>query len=274
MLISGKVQEIALVWFTAQIIILPTILATKCFWRDSSVALDEMEPCFPSRENSACCSTNKKSDEANDVCLSNGLCLAQVSPYTGLILQNTCTDQTWKSSDCPKICPENMRTTFGIHILPCTNISNKHWCCSPSGSDCCGNAFEMDMGTLMLPSDDAPTTVSGKVMTSTATVFSTVTSKIMPSGMQSEDDDQKATIVGAGVGAGLGACILAMTGALWFQRRMYEKRLRGSKIVQAQTYEHNFAPVRVMPPTELPPNYQQTVFEMPAGSPGGRGLFI
>ncbi|PLB45020.1 hypothetical protein P170DRAFT_458610 [Aspergillus steynii IBT 23096] len=274
MLVSEKVREIALVWFTAQVIIFPIIQATRCFWRDNSLALDEYEPCFPTRANSGCCGTNKKGDQINDICLSNGLCYAQVRPYTGLILQNTCTDQSWKSSDCPKICPEDMRTTFGIHVLPCPRYSNRHWCCSSNGSDCCDNAFEMDMGTLMLPSDNAPTTVSGKVSTSTATVFSTVTSKIKTPGGGSDEDKQKTTLVGAGVGAGLGACILAMAGALWFQRRMYEKRLRESKAIQAQTFDQNYAPVRVMPPAELPPNYQQTVYEMPAGSPGGRGLFI
>lgn len=132
----------------------------------------------------------------------------------------------------------------------------------------------MDMGTLMLPSDNAPTTVSGEVTTSTATVLSTVTSKANASGAEGEEETQKSTISGAGVGAGLGACILAMAGALWFQRRMYEKRLRESKAIQAQTFDQSFAPVRVMSPAELPPNYQSTVYEMPAGSPGGRGYFI
>lgn len=106
MLISGRVREIALVWFTAQVIVFPLIQATRCYWRDNSIALDEYQPCFPTRANSACCGTKKKSDQINDICMSNGLCYAQVRPYTGLILQNTCTDQTWKSSDCPKICPE------------------------------------------------------------------------------------------------------------------------------------------------------------------------
>jgi hypothetical protein len=91
---------------TIQTALLPFAIATQCYFTDGSPGLAELQPCFPDNTNSACCAINKTNGDPNDICLSNGLCLAQVAPYTGLILLNGCTDRNWESPGCPGICPK------------------------------------------------------------------------------------------------------------------------------------------------------------------------
>ena len=91
--------------------VLSTTVATKCYFSDGSETNGEMEPCFPSKSASSCCSINKKGNLANDVCLHNGLCIAQVAQYSGMIFQNACTDQSWESPDCPNVCGSCTFTT-------------------------------------------------------------------------------------------------------------------------------------------------------------------
>lgn len=93
-----------------QTLFLSTAAASKCYYSDGTQADSEMQPCFPSKSVSACCSTNKNGNLSNDVCLHNGLCIAQVAQYSGLIYQNACTDKSWESSDCPRVCGTCMYT--------------------------------------------------------------------------------------------------------------------------------------------------------------------
>lgn len=100
-----------------QAVIVSTATATKCYFSDGSDTGSEMQPCFPSSSVSACCSTNKKGDWQNDVCLQNGLCIAQVAQYSGMIFQNACTDKSWGSPDCPRICPTCMlKSLLSFHL--------------------------------------------------------------------------------------------------------------------------------------------------------------
>jgi hypothetical protein len=46
--------------------------------------------------------------------------------------------------------PTAIQGSYGIHILPCPETGNGHWCCGPNGSNCCGNAFKLQTGKLML----------------------------------------------------------------------------------------------------------------------------
>ena len=75
-------------------------------------------PCVPEAEVSLCC-------RLNDTCLSNGLCRANLTQvptdltpfYTG-----RCTDSSWNSSVCPKICENNeirQVTLYNIALLEC-----------------------------------------------------------------------------------------------------------------------------------------------------------
>lgn len=57
-------------------------------------------PCFPDRSVSPCCGPGF-------VCLSNGLCQPGSDThrtYQYTIYRSACTDRTWNSTDCPKVC--------------------------------------------------------------------------------------------------------------------------------------------------------------------------
>lgn len=64
-----------------------------CFYPDGKNATG-LIPCRPDAETSHCC-------READACLSNGMCF---SPGLGSLVRRACTDQTWKSADCPNVC--------------------------------------------------------------------------------------------------------------------------------------------------------------------------
>ncbi|KAE8327679.1 hypothetical protein BDV39DRAFT_175089 [Aspergillus sergii] len=269
MLLNFNTSQKALLWLSIQTVILPHTIARQCYWRNGASTLDEQQPCFPDKENSPCCATNKQNGDSNDVCTSNGLCVAQVEPYTGLVLQNGCTDSSWNSSDCLSICPDSMKPDYGIHILPCPDKSLRHWCCSLSGSDCCDSAFELDMGTLMLSSNS---TNSSSSASASATVTATVTAGTSNESPTCNGDCHAASTtvaVGAGVGAGLGACLIATLCLLIFQRRMYRKKLQEMKALQSSAfpYVQQYGPFVPKNPVEMPLNQRPTVFEIDSERP-------
>ncbi|GAM40980.1 hypothetical protein TCE0_041f13747 [Talaromyces pinophilus] len=105
--------------------LLSSTLAAKCSYppginSSDQERLNEMQPCFPSQANSGCCALNKGGNQSSDICLSNGLCLIQVEPWTGLIVQNTCTDSAW-GSDCPQI--STMGTVMPASSTPSVSVS-------------------------------------------------------------------------------------------------------------------------------------------------------
>ena len=64
---------------------------------------DNYQPC--SNDGfSMCCRLWPLGDQTVDVCRSNGLCY---NPGVGIIWRESCTDQTWKSPNCLKLCVGN-----------------------------------------------------------------------------------------------------------------------------------------------------------------------
>ncbi|KAL4764462.1 uncharacterized protein BDW70DRAFT_130126 [Aspergillus foveolatus] len=290
--------------FLSQFILHSTLLsvtiAAKCYYTDGTFALDEQQPCFPEKEHSACCGIAKTNGDENDYCLTNGLCLGQVKGYTGFVLLNSCTDSSWESDDCPNFCPKSMQVSYGIHILPCLENSNNQWCCSTDGSDCCDNAFELDMGKLMYPgpggnwtnptsvinpptSTRASTTSStgdntSQIATTTVTVTSDPDSGSNSSSSETCDNgtgtcqDSKTAIVGVGVGLGVAlvVCLASSAAALCFQRRQFNRRLEETKasflasgyLPAPRAQAELYAPHARPPIAELPANKRTSIFEM------------
>ena len=78
--------------------------AQKCYYPDGSVASTD-SPCHsPSIKDgaSACC-------DSIDICLNNGLCLAQAGGE--VISRGSCTDQTWQSTECSQYCADGKSIT-------------------------------------------------------------------------------------------------------------------------------------------------------------------
>ncbi|CBF76644.1 hypothetical protein AN4846.2 [Aspergillus nidulans FGSC A4] len=280
--------------------LLSVTIAAKCYYTDGTFALDEQQPCFPEKEHSACCGIAKTNGDENDYCLTNGLCLGQVKGYTGFVLLNSCTDSSWESDDCPNFCPKSMQASYGIHILPCLENSNNQWCCSTDGSDCCDNAFELDMGKLMYPGPGGnwtnPTSVinpptstyasttssagdnASQIATTTVTVTSDPDSGSNSSSSETCDNgtgtcqDSKTTIVGVGVGLGVAlvVCLASSAAALCFQRRQFNRRLEETKAsylasgyLPAPRAQAELYASNARPPiAELPANKRTSIFEM------------
>lgn len=79
--------------------------ASQCYRMNGDVLDDEsFAPCNPDADVSACCSTNKNN---GDICMSSGLCYAQMGASAGFIYSNGCTDKTGKAKECPHICPDS-----------------------------------------------------------------------------------------------------------------------------------------------------------------------
>ena len=76
------------------------VIAQICYYPDGITEALSDRPCnvLASGQGSTCC-------KAAAICLDNGLCYNQQS--TGLMERGTCTDKTWGSPHCPKICPES-----------------------------------------------------------------------------------------------------------------------------------------------------------------------
>ncbi|KAL5332859.1 hypothetical protein BJX70DRAFT_382750 [Aspergillus crustosus] len=276
--------------------------ASRCYYTDGSYGSPEQQPCFPEKENSACCGIAKTNGDENDYCLTSGLCLGQVSGYTGFMLLNSCTDSSWESGDCPNVCPQSVQASHGVHIIPCLEESNSHWCCSVDGSDCCDNAFELDIGKLMAPGPggnwtdptslvNPPTSTSAGTFSSirdegllqTATTTVTVTANPNPSSDSDSalvpetcDDamcpDNKTIVVGVGVGLGaaLVVCLFSSAAALFSQRRTFKKRLEETRtsflatgyLLKPHVQDELYAQNARPPLAELPTAKPQRVFEM------------
>ena len=69
--------------------------AATCYFPDGDISPYDT-PCNPLANASVCCFTGQ-------ACLSNELCQADTD---GVITyaRGTCTDQSWKSPDCPEFC--------------------------------------------------------------------------------------------------------------------------------------------------------------------------
>lgn len=82
----------------------------NCYYPNGDLAATDDHPCS-SDGHSTCCPLNWQ-------CLSNGLCYLENEGYLG---RYTCTDSTWESDNCPKICLHGMSPySFGrLYLIVC-----------------------------------------------------------------------------------------------------------------------------------------------------------
>ena len=74
-----------------------SVLAQKCFFPNGQPAGSDTA-CNPNALVSACCFDNQ-------ACLSNGLCVSDPhDPVKARLHRGTCTDEAWKSGNCPRHC--------------------------------------------------------------------------------------------------------------------------------------------------------------------------
>lgn len=91
-----KLSRTCKLLLSAGCLLLPSALfvhGQDCFYPNGALAATDDHPCS-SDGHSTCCPLNWQ-------CLSNGLCYLENEGYLG---RYTCTDSTWESDNCPKIC--------------------------------------------------------------------------------------------------------------------------------------------------------------------------
>src|SRR5437773_4140804 len=73
--------------------------AQTCYHPDGSAAPSKYAPCNAG-VHSMCCRTN---DGGPDICRPDGLCQSTLD--SSFIWRESCTDQSWQSPGCLKLCP-------------------------------------------------------------------------------------------------------------------------------------------------------------------------
>lgn len=193
------------------LLVLSTVIGpaiTTCYYPDGSAAESGYLPCNNNSEFvSMCCYSPN-----HDVCTPQGLCL-----YSGIEIRDTCTDPTWQSLGCVKLCLWVANGTPGL--LKCDDGS---YCCGNSNSSCCQSGqgvFLRDttavlattLTSLHSSSSFSTTTVSSVIASSTpATPTSSPTSS--NSGIPAQPSNSLAIGLGAGLGgAALFISLIAVT---------------------------------------------------------------
>ncbi|TKA79560.1 hypothetical protein B0A55_02737 [Friedmanniomyces simplex] len=183
----------------------------QCYWPDHSAAVN-FTACNAAAPYSSCC-------RPDQVCMTNGLCL-QTQNLANRLSRGACTDQTFSSAACPKVCDDVVTSNALTIFLAYDDATNNGaFCCvypfnstsgqcevSTGGST---NPFDLDAfqviydrstgATIPLDGSDATTSVnsSSAATTSTVTATATATSK------------SSIAAVAAGVAAPLGVLLLA-----------------------------------------------------------------
>ncbi|KAK2811666.1 hypothetical protein FQN50_002009 [Emmonsiellopsis sp. PD_5] len=245
----------ASLWLFLQAALLPKAIAASCYATDGTdLGTSDFQPCFPDRDHSACCSLTKSNNGIGDICTSEGLCMAQISPYTGAFFVNGCTDE-----NCD-----------GVRVLPCPKNGLDHWCCSKDNKDCCDDSFQLNIGSFMFPtSSSSPKPSSTSSTSSTGTAGSTTTAG--PGTCQETGQGaarecpaaSKSNIAAtAGVGAALGASLGAALIGLFFQRRRYHKKLHQLQVGGINHAGYKPPGYTAAPPVELPPSGKTEAYEI------------
>ena len=214
------------------------------------------QPCDAGDEDSMCCALNRPNP---DKCRSDGLCL---STYDGNIWRETCTDRSWKSPKCIKLCDsgigrgtrahgENFRTLLTVCVIQGQYIEGVdrqldgfEFTITPcgDGSYCCGNGTDAQSccdgkkGVFLLNGETTSKNSSGT--SSVASGSSTSTSEISISttlSHASQPPTSSKNNTGAIVGGVIGSiAILALIiGMILILTRTY--RHAGSKAKKARS---------------------------------------
>jgi hypothetical protein len=198
---------------------------------------------------SSCCQLDGDA-QLRDLCASSGLCVNQ-----GIVRREYCTDKTWQSPACVKVCndpsvgsitchfipgepwlTQNVKSQSGgvangsMEMTPCTDGS---YCCGHNNLTCCGTQWAVRV------------TQQAVVAMSNATVTAVVTQT--PGAMPG-------TAAIAGLGGALGLVVLAAVGVIiWLKRQNANlKKKNESLAATAAPNLEPFRPMSYMPSSSAP----------------------
>ncbi|KAI9820433.1 MAG: hypothetical protein M1832_003766 [Thelocarpon impressellum] len=137
-----------------------------CFTADGRLSADDA-PCDSTSGESFCCKFTEQ-------CLAGGMCQQKSRDVVlPLYFRATCTDRTWKSPSCSKLCDETPMKDFGPTMQSC---GDSKYCCNANTTDtaCCSSDV---MPLFLIPKNDI---TDAKNATGTPTPFE----KLPPGGIR------------------------------------------------------------------------------------------
>ncbi|CAI4218860.1 unnamed protein product [Parascedosporium putredinis] len=164
------------------------------------------ERCNNATDVSMCCNTG-----LGDICRENGLCF---NPNTEQVWRESCTDPTWKSPSCLKLCVSDILNSEGVAMLSTdimiTICTDGSLCCGSRDvtEDCCrdGSGFVIKDGEVVAASQDNSS----------------------PDDKSSSGPD-KAVIIGAVLGSVLGVVLIVLA-ALFIRRKRRGRKPRPCRV--------------------------------------------
>lgn len=106
-------------------LLLPAFATAICYYPDGSVAPQDTA-CMDNEEASTCCGQGY-------ACLSNNICMSTGDEIqksgASTYVRGSCTDQTWRSNNCPLFCigPTDL-LSGGNGIAQCPGTENEYYC--------------------------------------------------------------------------------------------------------------------------------------------------
>lgn len=220
-------------------------------------------PCFPDQAVSPCCGPGF-------VCLSNGLC--QPGPdtrksYQYTVYRSSCTDRTWNSTDCPRVClscksspfthirisvfalVSKIGNTLNPVLTGTPNIADDRLdsgqglaTCGTGGSYCCGRGYDCcSNGTNIFTYGTAEivTTIpiGSSSSSSSSAASSTAAASSSASSSSSSSSPSNATSIGVGVGVGVGGFAILLASVLLFL--MFRRRRKEQAKQQGASSPHD-----------------------------------
>ncbi|KAK1823995.1 hypothetical protein LTR12_001528 [Friedmanniomyces endolithicus] len=187
---------------------------SQCYWPNHNAAPGNYTACNAAAPYSSCC-------RANEVCMTNGLCL-QTQELANRLSRGACTDQTFSSTACPKVCDDIITgNSLTIFLAYDDAANNGAFCCvypynstseqcqlptggsyAPFDIDSFQVIYDRSTGATIPLDGSNPTTTansSGAAATSTVTTTATATAA----------GTSSVAAVAAGVAAPLGVLLLA-----------------------------------------------------------------
>jgi len=215
-----------------------------------NVPYDNWLPCKKNGD-SMCCRTNGTSP---DTCTSNGLCHNSAAPN---IWRESCTDPTWQSPACLRLCIQvnaintgNPNWPDGTPVrnshVPVTKCQDGSFCCGNNNTHCCsaGQGVFIVNGQV---SNSKPSASSASASKSSASKSAAPSSASSTGSLGSDSSSNSGSssshtgaIAGGVVGGVLGLALVA--GAIWFllrrRRTSHNTPKVASELDSAETQRH------------------------------------
>jgi len=201
---------------------------STCYYPDGTY-VPTYSPCNSTDSGgvSTCC------ELSSSVCTTSGLCVGSA----GCFYRGGCTDHSWRSPSCTNQCAQ-VRTNSYVNFYPClTGIFDpNHTFCCGTDSNCCASNFTMDPGTPFAPvlsqessteSSTSSTRTASSIPSSSLEQNSPVATVTPQSSLpdSSECLQRPQSIVGAAVGAPLGALFLFVLLVFAFRERRWRRKM-------------------------------------------------